>query len=150
AFAYTYLIVANTVQAFRFAVNRVANHQYAKQSFSACDAGATDMYCGYTPNWISGWTMNGGFAGLGIQVPTGTYWIPTQYQLNDDVSTVKGLHQLAFGVGAIYGRVNQRANFLSGGSFTFKGSVTGLAVSDFMHGKVFTFQQGTPNKLEIH
>jgi hypothetical protein len=146
----TYLIGANTVQAFRFAVNRVANHQYAKQFFSACDAGATDMYCGYTPNWISGWTLTGGFTGLGIQVPTGTYWIPTQYQLNDDVSTVRGSHQVAFGVGATHGRVNQRANFLSGGSFTFNGSATGLGMGDFMLGRVFTFQQGTPNKLEIH
>src|SRR5678809_986432 len=80
----------------------------------------------------------------------GTYWIPTQYQLNDDVSIVKGSHQLAFGLGAVHGRVNQRANFLSGGSFTFNGSVTGLGMGDFMLGRVFTFQQGTPNKLEIH
>jgi carboxypeptidase family protein len=150
AFGDTYLIGSKTVQAFRLALNRVANHQYAKQSFSVCDAGATDMYCGYTPNWISGWTLNGGFSGLGIQVPTGTYWIPTQYQLNDDVSTVKGSHQLAFGIGAIHGRVNQRANFLSGGSFLFNGSITGLGMGDFMLGRVFTFQQGTPNKLEIH
>jgi Carboxypeptidase regulatory-like domain len=150
AFGDTYLIGTNTVQAFRLATNRVANHQYAKQFFSVCDAGATDIYCGYTPNWISGWTLNGGFSGLGIQVPSGTYWIPTQYQLNDDVSTVKGSHQLAFGVGAIYGRVNQRANFLSGGAFTFNGSTTGLGMGDFMLGRVFTFQQGTPNKLEIH
>jgi len=70
--------------------------------------------------------------------------------LNDDVTTVHGTHQLAFGVGAIHGRVNQQANFLSGGSFTFNGSVTGLGMGDFMTGRVFTFQQGTPNKLEIH
>src|SRR5258706_9021134 len=114
AFGDTYLLGSNTVQAFRLAVNRIGNHQFAKQYFSVCDAGATDIYCGYTPKWISGWTITGGFAGLGIQVPTGTYWIPTQYQLNDDVSTVKGSHQLAFGAGAIHGRVNQRANFLSG------------------------------------
>src|SRR5215475_8344070 len=150
AFGDTYLIGTNTVQAFRLATNRVANHQFAKQFFSACDAGATDMYCGYTPNWISGWTMTGGFSGLGIQVPTGTYWIPTQYQLNDDVSTVRGSHQVAFGVGSTHGRVNQRANFLSGGSFTFNGSATGLGMGDFMLGRVFTFQQGTPNKLVIH
>jgi hypothetical protein len=149
AFGDTYLIGSSTVHAFRLAVNRVANHQFAKQFFSVCEAGATDIYCGYTPKWISGWTINGGFAGLGIQVPTGTYWIPTQYQLNDDLSTNRGTHQLALGVGAIHGRVNQRANFLSGGSFTFNGSFTGLGMSDFMTGRVFTFQQGTPNKLEI-
>ncbi len=150
AFGDTFLIGTSTVQAFRLAANRVANHQYAKQYFSLCDAGATDIYCGYTPKWMSGWTITGGFGGLGIQVPTGTYWIPTQYQLNDDVSTVRGAHQLAFGVGAIHGRVNQRANFLSGGSFTFNGTATGLGMGDFMLGKIFTFQQGTPNKLEIH
>jgi len=150
AFGDTYLIGTSTVQAFRLAVNRVGNHQYNKEYFSVCDAGATDIYCGYTPKWISGFTTTGGFPGLGIGIPTGTYWIPTQYQLNDDVTTVRGSHQLAFGVGAIHGRVNQQANFLSGGSFTFNGSVTGLGMGDFMTGRVFTFQQGTPNKLEIH
>ena len=150
AFGDTYLIGSDIVQAFHLATNRVANHQYAKQFFSICDAGATDIYCGYTPKWISQWIMTGGFTGLGIQVPTGTYWIPTQYQLNDDITIVKGSHQLAFGVGVIHGRVNQRANFLSGGSFTFNGSMTGLSMGDFMLGRVSTFQQGTPNKLEIH
>ncbi|PYS45159.1 MAG: hypothetical protein DMG13_32675, partial [Acidobacteria bacterium] len=155
AFGDTYLIGPSTVQAFRLAVNRVANHQYAKQYFSLCDAGATDIYCGYTPKWISQFTITGGFSTLGVQVPTGTYWIPTQYQLNDDVTTVRGNHQMAFGVGATYGRVNQQANFISGGAFTFNGSGgsgggTGLGMGDFMTGKVFTFQQGTPNKLEIH
>jgi hypothetical protein len=161
AFGDTYLIGSATVHAFRLAVNRVANHQYAKQFFSACDAGATDIYCGYTPKWISALNVTGGFtgtdpsgqvtlAGLTVQVPTGTYWIPTQYQLNDDVNTIRGSHQLAFGLGAIHGRVNQQANFLSGGSFTFNGSRTGLGMADFMTGRVFTFQQGTPNKLEIH
>jgi hypothetical protein len=150
AFGDTYLIGSSTVQAFRLAVNRVANHQYAKEFFSACDAGATDIYCGYTPKWISAVTITGGFTGLTTQVPTGTYWIPTQYQLNDDVSTIRGTHQFAFGIGATHGRVNQRANFISGGAFTFNGSGTGLGMGDFMTGKVFTFQQGTPNKLEIH
>ena len=150
AFGDTYLIGSNTVQAFRLAVNRIGNHQYAKQYFSVCDAGATDIYCGYAPKWISNLTIAGGIPGLTIQVPSGTYWIPTQYQLNDDVTTIKGNHQLAFGVGATHGRVNQQANFISGGSFNFTGQFTGVGMSDFMTGRITTFQQGTPNKLEIH
>lgn len=149
AFGDTYLIGSNMVQAFRLAVNRNANHQYAKQYFSVCDAGATDIYCGYTPEWISGFTITGGFGGLGVGIPTGTYWIPTQYQLNDDVTMVRGNHQYGMGIAATHGRINQQANFLSGGSFRFTGTFTGLGMGDFMTGKVATFQQGTPNKLEI-
>jgi carboxypeptidase family protein len=146
----TYLIGTNTVQAFRLAVNRIGNHQLSKQYFSVCDAGATDIYCGYTPKWLSGWTITGGFGGLGIPVPTGTYWNTTQYQLNDDVSMVHGTHQLIFGLGATHGRVSELANFLSGGSFAFTGNLTGLGMGDFMTGKVTTFQQSTPNKNDVH
>ncbi len=146
----TYLITSSMVNAFRASVNRVGNHQTAKQYFSLCDAGATDMYCGYTPKWISGLTITGGFTGFGVGVPTGTYWNPVQYSINDDVSWLRGTHEFAFGVGAGHGRFTELANFLSGGSFVFTGAATGMGMGDFLTGRVGTFQQGAPNKNDVH
>ena len=150
AFGSTYLVSANTVQAFRLALNRNANHQFARQSFSVCDGGATDIFCGYAPTWISGWSITGGFAGLGTSSGTGSYWVSTQYQLNDDVTIVRGAHQFAFGVGATNNRFVERTDFAAGGSFTFTGGITGLGMGDFMTGKIATFQQSGINKNDLH
>src|SRR5262249_3199514 len=88
-FGDTYLIGSNIVQSFRLGVNRVRNNQTSKQFFSLCDAGAINFYCGYEPKIISGMTISGGFGGLGIGIPPGTYWNPITYSLNDDVSLVR-------------------------------------------------------------
>jgi carboxypeptidase family protein len=146
----TYLISANTVQAFRLSVNRNANHPISKSYFSICDAGATDIYCGFEPKLISGWSITGGFGGLATNSPTGSYWIPTSYGLNDDLSLSRGNHQLALGFGALHSRLSEKADFAGGGSFTFNGSVTGIGMSDFMVGKNTTFEQGMPDKKEIY
>jgi len=62
---------------------------------------------------------------------------------NDDVSWIKGSHQIGFG-GGIF---QQRLNYFSGtnaiGSATYDGSRTGLVLGDFMMGLPTTFVQGT-------
>ncbi len=150
AFGSTYLIGSNTVQALRLTVNRYVNKKFTRDSFSVCDAGATDIYCGYAPTSITGWSITGGFAGLGTSSPTGAFWAPTSYALNDDVTVARGAHQMAVGVGLLHGRMVEVANFQGSGSFTFNGSVTGLGMADFMTGRLTTFQQGTPNKADVH
>ncbi len=70
--------------------------------------------------------------------------IPTMsYQTADDLSMVRGTHQLQFGVSWI--RQVQNATFLgtSGGSFNFTGQVTGLSMADFMLGTPATFSQSS-------
>jgi carboxypeptidase family protein len=150
AFGSTYLVGPNTVQAFRLTVNRWVNKKFTRDSFSVCDAGATDIYCGYAPTSITGWSITGGFAGLGTSSPTGAFWAPTSYAVNDDVTLARGSHQFNFGAGFLHGRMVEVANFQGSGSFTFNGSVTGLGMADFMTGRLATFQQGTPNKADVH
>ena len=61
----------------------------------------------------------------------------------EDVSWIKGSHQIGFG-GGIY---QQRLNYFSGvnavGTATFNGQNTGLILGDFMLGLPATFTQGT-------
>src|SRR5262249_56043467 len=100
--------------------------------------------------WMRQWKSTGGFGGLSVHSPKGTYWVSNQYQLNDDVSMVRGAHQINIGGQAAQVRVVELASFLTGGSFVFNGSVTGLGMGDYMTGRVTTFQQGKPNKADIH
>jgi hypothetical protein len=150
AFGSTYLVGANTVQAFRLTVNRWVNKKFTRDSFSVCDGGATDIYCGYAPTSITGWSITGGFAGLGTSSPTGAFWAPTSYAVNDDVTVARGSHQINLGAGFLHGRMVEVANFQGSGSFTFNGSATGLGMADFITGRLATFQQGTPNKADVH
>jgi carboxypeptidase family protein len=150
----TYLIGTNTVQSFRLSVNRIRNSQIGNSFFSLCDAGATSFYCGAAPTWISGSTINGGFAfGTsfgGADKEHWPYWNPFSAQLNDDVSIVRGAHQFSFGGGALYGKMIEQARFADGGQLTFNGSATGIGLGDFLTGKLSTLFQGQPNKHQAN
>src|SRR5438132_557442 len=150
----TYLIGSHTVQAFRLSVNRIRNWQIGNSFFSLCDAGATSFYCGNAPTWISGSTITGGFAfGSsfgGADKAHWPYWNPWSAQMNDDVSVVKGAHQVSFGGGTLYGRMIEHARFADGGQLTFNGSVTGLGLAHFMTGRLFTLFQCQPNKRQAN
>src|SRR5262245_47738919 len=150
----TYLIGTNTVQAFRMSVMRISNWQIGNIFVSLCDAGATSFYCGNTPTWISGTTITGGF-GFGSNFGGADkahwpYWNPFSAQANDDVSIVRGLHQLSFGGGALYGRMIEQARFADGGQLTFNGSATGIGLGDFLTGRLSTLFQGQPNKHQAN
>jgi hypothetical protein len=68
-------------------------------------------------------------------------WVSTNYQLSEEVSMIRGAHQLAFGVNAMNSRLNSFSNFQRNGNFTFNGQVTGNALADFMLGKPSSFTQ---------
>jgi hypothetical protein len=153
AFGDTFLIGNNTVQTFRLAVNRITNKQIGNSFFSWCDAGINQAfyYCGYTPTWVNAVTITGGFnfgSNFGDGLSNLTYWVPTSYQANDDISIVKGNHQLSVGVGAMYGRIIEQARFADGGQMTFNGTFTGNGLADFMTGRMQRLFQGKPNKHE--
>ncbi len=132
----TYLISANMVHSFRLAVNRNATHYYnvtAGQLFNWCDAGVK-LYCAPEitrpiVNAITGaFSLTSGFL-------TGHRYAGTMYSMDDDVSLVRGTHQMAFGVSVRHGRQNNLSPYVSAHQFTFNGSATGLGLADFMVGK---------------
>jgi len=55
----------------------------------------------------------------------------TSYALNDDVSWVRGAHQITFGGGALQGRVAEFTHFASTTQLNFNGAVEGLGAADF-------------------
>ncbi len=68
-------------------------------------------------------------------------WVSTNYQLSEEIGTIRGAHQIAFGVNAANARLASFSNFQRNGNFTFNGQVTGNALADFMLGKPSSFTQ---------
>src|SRR4029079_10023793 len=62
----------------------------------------------------------------------------------------RGPHQFTFGVGFRNGGLVEIANCRGAGSFTSTGTATALGMAHFSTVRLATFQQGTPNKADIH
>ncbi len=63
-------------------------------------------------------------------------------QLADDLTWVKGAHQLALGADWIRSQTNELSNFKSNGQFSFDGKSTGNELADFLMGLPSDFTQG--------
>jgi hypothetical protein len=113
----TFLITPTTVNQIRASVDRIAVHRYNADFFSACDLGV-QIYCGYVPHQ-SYFSVAGQF---NVGVSTGTSGIShgTTFQLADDVTIVKGKHQIGFGISGemykmvFYGTVYAQNQFIFG------------------------------------
>jgi hypothetical protein len=136
----TYLFGTNIVNSLRLTANRSATVRTAGATFTFADVGVK-MYS-YLPNLMK-LGVTGGIAQATSRGPTTS----AIFAMNDDVSWVRGNHQIA--IGAMAGRwdTNWYSCFYCGGIATFNGQITGSGYSDFLTGNVFTFSQAA---LEIH
>ena len=136
----TYLIGNNIVSSFRIAANRtnIVKLVDKYKNWAAFGANVTPLAGDVIAITAPGaFTLGGGAASPGAQhngpMPS----------VVEDISWIKGSHQLGFG-GAIF---QQRLNYWSGvnavGTPTFDGGVTGSVLADFMVGRPVTFNQGT-------
>jgi hypothetical protein len=142
----TYVIGPNTVQAFRLAVNRNATHfQNVKpgQLFSWCDIGVK-IYCEPGITRLIQNTITGAFR-LTSGFLTGMKYVGTEFAVNDDVSVVRGNHQMSFGGNVESGQQNSFSNFTSPHQFSFNGSAIGLGLADFMLGRPSQLVTGRSN-----
>jgi hypothetical protein len=62
--------------------------------------------------------------------------------MSDEVSVVKGNHQIAFGGIVADWRENNRSHTSSLGTYTFNGSITGLGMADFLTGNLAQLNEG--------
>ena len=139
----TYLFGPATVNSFRLGVLRAGVHRFNDDFFSGCDLGV-QMYCTIPHQSIFAVTN-----GFNINAPSGSATpnspTTTTYVASNDINTVRGAHQLSFGISSWYNMQNNRANVYSEGTFTFTGLLTGSGLGDFITGNLGTFSQGNPN-----
>jgi hypothetical protein len=138
-FGDTYLFNAGTVNALRLTGNRVAGGRTAP--IVPPGAGFPDIgvkmfsYEPHNPNV----TVTGAFS---VGVPSG----PTRnavFALSDDLSLIRGNHQLALGGNGSLWYLNSYGNTFNHGSMTFSGQTTGTAMTDYFIGNASIFQMGT-------
>ncbi|HTA42533.1 MAG TPA: TonB-dependent receptor, partial [Bryobacteraceae bacterium] len=142
---HTYLVSPNTINAFRLALNRVAVHRVNDDYFSGCDIGVS-MTC-YIPHQTVVSVTGGPSIGIATAIQAG--FIPTTWNLSDDVTLIRGAHQFAVGVSAFRYQSSSNANVYSAGSFGFTGTATGAGLGDFVAGQLDSFTQGVPNTLFV-
>jgi hypothetical protein len=135
-FGYTFVISPTMVNSFRATYNRSAVTKTQSPSFSGPDLGInmTTLVPGHVII-TAGSLSSASVFSYAAKDPT------DDHQLADDLSVVRGNHQLAFGVNWIRSVQNVYGPLLGDGSFSFTGQTTGLALSDFVLGDVATFSQ---------
>ena len=142
-FGDTFLIGANTVNAYRLSVSRVNVQRTAASFFAPRDVGI-GVY-NYVPNYMT-LGVTGGFS-IGGGTSTPSTFRTTYYQTADDVSVVRGTHQIGFGARLALGRSNTNAP--QDNSFSFNGQEIGLGLADYMLGRPSGFTQRDTNVLYV-
>jgi hypothetical protein len=133
----TYLIGASTVSNFRGTFNRSEIPKNPPQYFDAHDLGI-NMWVA-VPKFFR-LSIANGFNIAGTNATPSTY-NTTEFQFSEDVSMVRGAHQIGFGADWLRSYLNGVSRLNATGPFTFNGQVTGLGLADFLLGQPSSFTQ---------
>jgi len=143
----TYVFGPTTVNAFRIGGHFSMFRNPGIDTFSVCDAGA-NTYCGNAPHRTVINITNGPALGNGSAVPFSGF-NTTLFSLNDDVSMIRGAHQISFGFAGALSRNMSNFEAISPGRYTFTTQFTGHGLGDFMTGQVTQLVQTATNHMDI-
>jgi hypothetical protein len=135
---------ANTVNSLRGTFNRVGVNRIAPEIFEPADLGIKAY--SYAPH-----VMVVDVRGNAFQVnnPGVSRFTVNASQASDDLTVVKGNHQVGIGGSLAYWRYHFASEARSGGNWRFTGQYTGLGLSDFLMGRVAVLEQGGPARLPM-
>ncbi|MGE3841216.1 MAG: carboxypeptidase regulatory-like domain-containing protein [Vicinamibacterales bacterium] len=136
---------ASVVNMLRIAVNKAKVDNYQTSFFSPADLGIK-MYS-YLPGYMS-MNVTGGFTFYTGNNTKALFFNDT-YQLADDLSIVRGDHQLAFGVNAQFWKGDYTSTSRANGNWIFNGQLTGLGLADLMLGRVSSVEHGGLGNLPV-
>jgi hypothetical protein len=137
---------SSAVNSLRVAWNRTNSHYNLEPFFGPETIGVKNFY-NYVPG-VMGMAVTGAFttaSGGSVYFQADT----DAYQVSDDVTLVRGPHQLAVGTNLTYGTHLTVDGQRGPGLWTFNGSVTGTGLSDFLTGKLFQLEQARPGVLDL-
>jgi hypothetical protein len=141
----TMVFGASTVNALRFTWNRTSNHlnDPPDKFFDAPELGI--KLHTYVPgviglNVTNGFTISGGNS-VKVRIES------ESYQLADDISIVRGRHQMSFGGNVSFWTLDNEDNARAAGDFNFNGQATGIGLADFLTGQTSLVRHGAPGLL---
>jgi hypothetical protein len=144
----TYLISPVTINNARLAVNRTAIHRLGPDFFSITELGVKAY--SYLPKHTQLSVTGGNGFSLGGGTESEASFNTTTYQISDDVSMVRGAHQISAGGTLAHWRSNSYANVRSTGIYSFNGeALTGYGMADFLLGRPSNVRQAVPNQLTM-
>jgi hypothetical protein len=82
--------------------------------------------------------------GFNIANPGGGRFTTNSSQLSDDLTLVRGNHELSVGANVAYWKHYFFSHARSGGDWAFTGQLTGLGLADFLLGRVGRLEHGGP------
>jgi hypothetical protein len=135
---HNFIIDPNTISSFRAAFSRSAVRRYDPTGAPTPETQGASV-TSPIPNYIY-IPISNYFTPMCTNCSPGP-WISTDYQLSEEVSMIRGPHQLALGVNVMNSRLNSYSNFIRNGSYSFTGQITGNALADLMLGKPISFSQ---------
>ncbi len=140
----TYLFGAGTVNSFRVTGNRTYNITIPDPFFSP---GQLGVNMNTPPPNLSYISVTGG-PSVGGQVNIVAHFPTTTYQFADDVSLIRGAHQIGVGVNFFRQAMNATNDNYSWGMFSFSGQTYGSGMADYFLGAASSFRADTPNTTE--
>ena len=142
----TMVLSQNLVNAVRGTVNWTHVKRYQNPLFQPSDVGIK-LYS-YPPGAQFPLTVNGAFS-LQSGQATKREEFNTVFAVSDDLTLVKGSHQLGFGgiVQSWHGDFTSSSR--TGGNWIVDGHVSGSPLADFMIGRIASVEHGGPNILNI-
>ncbi len=145
----TYLIGSNIVNAARVTYNKFHGGK-TSANFSKCNCGNGHIGIkSYFPSPDdAAWAVTGG-GNFTVNANNG----PTKlniYAFNDDLSIIKGDHQIALGVVASSFSVHSSSANNTEYQPTFNGRILGLGLADFLMGKVSSWRTGNTIEQMTH
>ena len=146
----TYLISPTTVNSFHISVNRIAEIHPGATFLGPSDVGINAY--SYITHSMDISVTGGPTVGGTVQNNLNNF--DTYSTINDDVSLIRGAHQIAFGGDVTLGLVDAHFNVRSTGNFNFAGVAassggSGQGMVDFLRGTLSTFRESSPNPLIV-
>ncbi|MBM3818833.1 MAG: carboxypeptidase regulatory-like domain-containing protein [Acidimicrobiia bacterium] len=140
----TIVLGTNAVNSLRFAFNRTVVDRFQRDFFQPSDVGIKAH--NYSPTREMLINVTGGF---NISAATASRGIAENnaYQLGEDLTLVRGRHQIGIGANVAYWRSLQRTWARAPGTWAFDGQVTGLGLADFLLGRVSALEHGDAGGL---
>ena len=134
---HTFTFTPDTLNSFRASLSRSAIHRTTPNSPTPESLGV-NAYEG-VKNYMF-FNVSGAFT-VDCQNCSPGPWISNDFQVNDDLTLIRGRHQISIGGSWLHSHLNARGNFQNNGTFSFTGGSTGLALADFMLGDLSSIGQ---------
>jgi len=141
---HTAVMGPSIVNAMRFAFNRTAVNRFNDDFFTPSDLGAK-LY-NNSPVRETQLAVTNGFTISQAQATKATA-DNNAFQVSDELTLVRGRHQIGIGASLAYWTVDMWAYSRGNGQYTYNGQNTGLGLGDFLLGRPSTFVQG--NKVGV-